>query len=264
MGLFSFIETFFFISLGITFVLILLLVYHFKQRITSIEKRSDTMFEIINNIVQELTAIKSQQLMAQRIPMNVYPSFLPQPATISKKEEEPYSDDDETTQNDPCSDDESEDEDEDEDEVESEDEDDEVEVKEQLEEVKEQEEVEPDVLEPLEVTEEVVDQIKVINVDNLERIEVPETSLTETDVQESDNETPVSEILEEEQIEVQKLEEESLEESDDTPAPQDNSKEIYRKMNLSALKALVITKGLCSDPSKMKKPELLKMLEASE
>lgn len=263
MGLFSFIETFFFISLGITFVLILLLVYHFKQRITSIEKRSDTMFEIINNIVQELTAIKSQQLMAQRIPMNAYPSFLPQPAAISKKEEEPYSDDDETTQNDPCSDDESEEYSEDE--VESEDEDDEVEVKEQDDvEVKEQEEAEIEALEPLELEEEVVDQIKVINVDNLEKIDVPEVSVNETDVQESDNETPVSEILEEEHIEVQKLEEESLEESDDTPAPQDNSKEIYRKMNLSALKALVITKGLCSEPSKMKKPELLKMLEASE
>jgi len=247
MGLFSFIETFFFISLGITFVLILLLVYHFKQRITSIEKRSDTMFEIINNIVQELTAIKSQQLMAQRIPMNVYPSFVSQQSVINKTEEEPYSDDDETTQNDPCSDEESEDE------VESEKDDAEVE-----------EQVEADALEPLEVTEEVVDQIKVINVDNLEKIDVPEVSVNETDVQESDNETPVSEILEEEHIEVQKLEEESLEESDDTPAPQDNSKEIYRKMNLSALKALVITKGLCSDPSKMKKPELLKMLEASD
>jgi hypothetical protein len=256
MGLFSFIETFFFISLGITFVLILLLVYHFKQRITSIEKRSDTMFEIINNIVKEMTTIKSQQLMAQRIPMNVYPSFVSQPSVINNKEEEPYSDDDETTQNDPCSDDESESEDESEDEEQL----DELEVNEQ----DDVEEVETNALEPLEVTEEVVDQIKVINVDNLEKIDVPEVSVNETDVPESDNETPVSEILEEEHIEVQKLEDESLEESDDTPTPQDNSKEIYRKMNLSALKALVITKGLCSDPSKMKKPELLKMLEASE
>jgi hypothetical protein len=254
MGLFSFIETFFFISLGITFVLILLLVYHFKQRITSIEKRSDTMFEIINNIVQELTAIKSQQLMSQRIPMNVYPSFVSQQSVINKKEEEeeeePYSDDDETTQNDPCSDEESEDE------VESEE--DEVE----LEGVEEQ--VETNALEPLELEEESAEQIKVINVDNLEKIDVPEVSVNETDVQESDNESPMSEILQEEHIEVQKLEEEPLEESDDTPVTQDNSKEIYRKMNLSALKALVITKGLCSDPSKMKKPELLKMLEASE
>jgi len=34
-------------------------------------------------------------------------------------------------------------------------------------------------------------------------------------------------------------------------------------MNLGALKTLVITKGLCTDPSRMKKPELLKLLETN-
>ena len=58
MGLFNYIDTFFFISLGITFVLILLLVFHFKQQIISLEHKNDTMFEIINNIVKELTALK--------------------------------------------------------------------------------------------------------------------------------------------------------------------------------------------------------------
>jgi hypothetical protein len=35
-------------------------------------------------------------------------------------------------------------------------------------------------------------------------------------------------------------------------------------MSVSELKALVITKGLSSDPSKKKKNELLKMLELDE
>jgi hypothetical protein len=35
-------------------------------------------------------------------------------------------------------------------------------------------------------------------------------------------------------------------------------------MSGSELKQLVITKGLSSDPSKKKKPELVKMLEAAE
>ena len=61
MGFFNFIETFFFLSLGITFVLILLLVYHFKQRLTALENKSDTVFEIINNIVHELTAVRQIQ-----------------------------------------------------------------------------------------------------------------------------------------------------------------------------------------------------------
>jgi hypothetical protein len=58
MGFYDFMETFFFVSLGITFVLILLLVYHFKQRIFTLEQKTDTMFEIINNIVKELSNLK--------------------------------------------------------------------------------------------------------------------------------------------------------------------------------------------------------------
>jgi signal transduction histidine kinase len=38
--------------LGVTFFTILLLVYHFKQRIINIELRTDKMFEIVNNIVE--------------------------------------------------------------------------------------------------------------------------------------------------------------------------------------------------------------------
>lgn len=54
MGLFDFVGTFFFLSLGITFVLILLLVYHFKQRLNEMEQKSDKMFEIVNTIVKEM------------------------------------------------------------------------------------------------------------------------------------------------------------------------------------------------------------------
>ena len=62
MSIFNFIETFFFISLGITFVLISLLVYHFRQRIIVLESKNDTMFEIINNIVKELTNVRNSIL----------------------------------------------------------------------------------------------------------------------------------------------------------------------------------------------------------
>ena len=62
MGFFNFIETFFFLSLGITFVLILLLVYHFKQRLTTLENKCDTVFEIISNLVKEVSNIKQVQI----------------------------------------------------------------------------------------------------------------------------------------------------------------------------------------------------------
>ena len=78
MGVFNFIETFFFISLGITFVLILLLVYHFKQRLNAIEQKNGTMFDIINNIVQEITTMKKIFLQQSRpnIPMYTRPVHL--------------------------------------------------------------------------------------------------------------------------------------------------------------------------------------------
>jgi len=59
MAFFDLMENFFFISLGITFGLILLLVYHFKQRISCVERRGDTMFELLTNVVKELQFIKS-------------------------------------------------------------------------------------------------------------------------------------------------------------------------------------------------------------
>jgi hypothetical protein len=270
MGLFSFIETFFFISLGITFVLILLLVYHFKQRITVIEKKSDTMFEIINNVVQELTNLRNQHLMVHRVPVSLPPAeFLASTFNVQSMENNAESeeedsddddsedgedfdeDDDDSTKNDPLSDDD--------DDNNSE-----------------------NGLTPLEETQAEESDIKVINVENLDKIEVDELP----ELHESDNDTTenletadvletvdildTADVLEtvehlEENIQVQKLEEEEpLETSDDNSTPSENSKEVYRKMNLGALKALVITKGLCTDPSKMKKHELLKMLESNE
>jgi len=60
MGFFNFVETFFFISLVITFVLIIMLVYHFKERLSALEQKCDTMFDIINNIVQQLNILKTK------------------------------------------------------------------------------------------------------------------------------------------------------------------------------------------------------------
>ncbi len=59
MSAFNFIESFFLLSLGITFVLIVLLVYHFKQRLSSMEQKCDTMFDIVQNLVKELKIVKN-------------------------------------------------------------------------------------------------------------------------------------------------------------------------------------------------------------
>jgi len=78
---FDFIENFFFVSLGITFALIILLVYHFKQRISSMERKGDTMYELITNVVKELQFMKK---------LNAYYETLFQ-NTTSPKENSPLS-----------------------------------------------------------------------------------------------------------------------------------------------------------------------------
>ena len=87
----NFMDTFFFLSLGITFALILLLVYHFKQRLSNTEQKCDTMFEIINGMASELNSMKGfltsrpisnpmANIQDTGIPLNSLFSQMPQPS----------------------------------------------------------------------------------------------------------------------------------------------------------------------------------------
>jgi len=58
MGFFNFLETLFFISLAITFVLIIMLVYHFKGRLVVLEQKTNTMFEILSSMIKEMKDIR--------------------------------------------------------------------------------------------------------------------------------------------------------------------------------------------------------------
>jgi len=65
MGFFSIIETFFFISLGITIVLVALLVYHFKQRVCSLEQKYESLFDIVSGVVKQLSNIQHSTSISQ-------------------------------------------------------------------------------------------------------------------------------------------------------------------------------------------------------
>lgn len=73
MGFFSFIETFFFISLIITFVLLVMLIYHFKQRILKLEDKTNTLVEIVNDIVKEMKSASSLGNVVNNAPFGVQP-----------------------------------------------------------------------------------------------------------------------------------------------------------------------------------------------
>ena len=238
MGLFSFVETFFFVSLGITFILILLLIYHFRQRFVALEQKCDTMFDLINNIVTELNSERralngfgetAPHIMFypeanDRLTSGGQSGMVEEFLNMNDDESGSGSDDDESGSDDDESgnDDESGSDDESGDDAEN--------------------------------------SVKVITLEPLE--ELHEMPIDDIDTSDNDeNETGVS-LAASDPIVVEKLDEhlENLSKPDVTERV---SSDVYNKMSIQALKALVITKGLSSDPSKMKKGDLVKLLETA-
>ena len=216
---------------------------------TSMENRCDAMFEIINNIVKELN--NRNNLVAQsEIPENVL--FKPdisyfEPHEMSKLvvSESEYDTEDEA-------DDESEDEAEDEADDESEDEADDE---------SEDESDDENVILP-----EIIEDEPSVRVINLELNEI-DSEIVTNDENQSDNideEDPdIHNGLDTDSvnnIHVEKLETTLENVVNDAPIV---DMDVYRKMNLNALKALVIEKGYASDTTKLKKVDLLKLLESS-
>ena len=240
MGLFNFIETFFFISLGITFVLILLLVYHFKQRLSTLEQKCDTMFEIINNVVQEITIVRGatnrimQGFMSGPV-SGIGPSPGPVPMTsqldtiqLSEAVEEDESDDDNE------SDEEEDDNDSEHDEIAEELIDNEVVDLEIMDEENTNNEIE-------QMSKEEIMRI----VENLDK----ELESTPINFAEYTFHDPDNELIEESIEPIEMITDEPIESATD-----------YKNMNLLTLKNLALSKGLVTNPSKMKKNELLKLL----
>ena len=69
---FKFVETFFILSLGVTFALIITLVYHFKKRMENMETKCDTMFDIVQNLAKEVLEFKQNAHVEQHmVPMQM-------------------------------------------------------------------------------------------------------------------------------------------------------------------------------------------------
>ena len=81
MAIFNFLENFFFISLAITFGLLLMLVYHFKERICLVEKKNDTLNEVLTNVVKEIKYLRGQNMyLEQYVHNNQLP---PEPSVLN-------------------------------------------------------------------------------------------------------------------------------------------------------------------------------------
>lgn len=235
MGLFNFIETFFFISLGITFILILLLVYHFKQRLSNLEQKNDSMVSIINNIVKEMTIVKqiSNMFLCNRTAPTTTP-FLYKDVNNNFNEKE--NEEDEDYDSDYASDDEDDEGEGDEDE----------EKNSFLDSI-----ISSDPL--IEIIEEIKNEVQ-----HTSLVVEDESSPEITEVREDESSPEITEVTE--NIEVS----ESIILGDIEPLGKNDNvttDETYKKMSIPELRTLVVTKGLTKDSSKMKKPDLFKLLQ---
>ena len=59
-NIFSLLESFLFLFLGISFILVLLMVYHFKKRLDVMEKKNETLGDICKTMVRQIEQIKNE------------------------------------------------------------------------------------------------------------------------------------------------------------------------------------------------------------
>ena len=259
--MFAFIESFFLLSLGITFILIFLMVFHFKQRIEKLEKKSNNLSDLSNKIVKEIANLHSVYLMNQQQNQNqknfINPrehiceniritTSIPIPNNFNENENEnsPYkkivvldtiADDDIMT----------------------------VESSDSSE--YEYNDSELDSESESVLLEEVTDiPIK----DSKEEIHLIQLYDDES-VIESKDQIFNDLVNEEREIIVVHREEKEVEVEVDEPIVvqtnnnnNNNNNNNYSKMNVSNLRILAISKGLCSDTSKLKRVDLIKLLES--
>lgn len=263
------IESVFFISLGITFILILLLVYHFKQRVSSIEQKCDTMFELINNVVSEMNVQRSMmnQLNApqthQPFPdMNMHQLMGVNPTGNINISLDNDVDDEESSEEEDENDEESSNESDDEDEESEEEEEDDDEVNGEDDNDKDCDE---------NAIEDSSDGASIKMVNLTPEVHVDSVHIDDCDEAHVDDEVETTDNIDIEGIPTSDLRVEKLETTEDKhlddPQPEpahdtQNQTEVYKRMNLPSLKALAIERGLVSDPSKMKKADLVSLFES--
>ena len=213
---FNLFESFFLMSLGITFSLILILFYHFKERIRFIENKTDNLFSLIQDLAEELKKPNYDKLNSGS-PYNVL--------NIENQSGSPF------------------------------------------------------------VGNVALDQV-LIGTDlknfenNLEEVEMEEdvdnidelSDFVESDIEEEDDEKVIEDDDEEEDIEDDDENEnfekitipdiKIVKQDTDTEQTHESNKRInFKKMHVGDLRAMIIEKGLCEDPSKMKKGELIELIK---
>lgn len=240
MELFSFVETFFFISLAITFILIMMLIYHFRERLTIIEKKTSTMFDIITNVVNELNFVRNNLVLkntssnVENPPSNVFSHSI-QPSSFSNKivvsDNESESDSESDSDSDSIYSEN----------FENSDENEKIKI------------INIDLHSNKEEKEEEQENIELEELNSLSEDDEIYNSVTDFEAysnMENTNNEPTKDTDESCIMKIEKINKLSREDLNQT----------YRKMDIQSLRTLVLAKGISNDVKKLKKIELIELL----
>ena len=281
MTIFSLLESFFFLFLGISFILVLLMVYHFKKKLDLIEKKNETLQDICKTICEELDFVKSQPK-----PQNIFYNDTPVVPNISELFKTIMVTDALDIQNY---------ENEELDDVQNYDEEDfdyqETETTSSVEEVEDFSEEKQGFYDEVMVHVQKLDDFvrpmydlyvvdsdsRVEEIEEIEEIEVKDEIEVKEEIEvkyEIEDKDEIHEIEIKEEIETKKEEEEIrveklLPEGEDEEVPLEYAdtkatKAELQKFTLQMLRTMVIKEGLCTDPSKLKKNDLIQIVLDSQ
>ena len=254
-----------FLCLGISVLLLALLAYYFTQKVSAQNHKINSMFELVNTMAQEISIMRGKVggsavnhvagLSSVVQPVSSHMPFsrsvqMDDTLIVISEEDETDDGEDETDEEDEDDDDDEEDEETDDEETDDEETDDEEPFK-HIEEIDDEEPFKH--IEEMEsLVEEEKTEIKTIHIgeENLEE-SIPCFDLPLEDISSSSHTDFI-----------QDLKHIHMGEIDDELEDQKNIDILdYKKLSLTKLRSILVEKGIVTDASRMKKPDILKLLE---
>jgi len=208
------------LSLGIIVILIFLIVFHFKQRIESLEKKGFLLTELYNNLVKEFSIMKTVVYSPPAIQQkqNIVFSTEPSPPSYNK-----------------------------------------IIVMDKLSEVDEESDYDSESESESELDSESIHDLEVVELEPEQDQSIKVLKIDSEPEPESEPSSNLEVLKVESEPEQSFVLEESIKEEPELSST--TNQILYTDMKINELRSIVITKGLSSNPNKLKRAELLQLLE---
>lgn len=287
----QYVDTFFFISLGVTFILLFLVAFHFKTRIGQVERKNETLTEICTTLVSEIgllkTSVQNHSMVTQydsipnvrysQLDTMIYNDLHKGSRTTDKTDyiADDVNDDDSSTDTSSSGEEADDEENDEESDEENDEENDDNNIIDEENAVSVT--VDPVVLEDehkIVLMDQSILDVSLVESDSTDDIvdQIIANDIVDETMNEIINEIDDVDGVEEVELDIQSemttqsaLNRQLQTSSSVSVQPTGSLKEMsmngYKKLTIQKLRTVVIREGLCTDPSKMKKQELLNTIQ---